>query len=599
MRKILILVLCLFTLNINAQVDLMSTTPTNFVNDFEDIFSTTDEQMLNSMIKSYKDKTSVEICVVTTDEIFDSEAELKDFSDRLGEKWGVGSSELDNGIMVLISLASRKWSISVGYGLEGLYTDMMSKRLAERHLKPNFRNENYAEGVKQFLIATMDEIGYEGYEQLIEKERIRKEEAEKQMKEFGVAFLFVVMGVLFIALIVYLIRMAIKKAKARQELSNEIDFIHEDILLREAKLVEILNKVPAEIQKVYDDNITNNKIKVDQNTLNRLLLVQSTIKDFQNVIYNTNSVISAILSEEREVKKYLEGNYEYCQEYLLEDLKSFVPDTRTEIFTTTDFSVDRLNKLRNLNNSLSGKLKRFLNKTYTISAIVSAHRELDDKVKELEGSYAQYKEGKKILMDLPIGKRFSDLAKIDIEQYISNVKGETNNSILKLKGDDYEGASYHHGISVTTLSVLASTFGAVTSLISSYKRSDKYVKEHKNDFNDKITNVENKISKSGVKHSRKDTLEQIRAKIKKFNNNVEFDIILSAILLKEILDGLDKLYDDIKDDIKRKKDSDARVAAATAAAAAAASRRRSSSSGSGFGGYGGGSFGGGGSTGSW
>lgn len=596
MRKILILILCLFTLNINAQVDLMSTMPTNFVNDYEELFSTSDEGVLNDMIKSYQDKTSIEICVVTTNQVFDSEAELKDFSDRLGEKWGVGSSELDNGIIVVISLASRKWSISTGYGVEGFYPDIISKRLAERYLKPNFINEQYAEGVKQFLTATMDEIGYDALEQLIQKREIQKAEEAKRMREFGTTLIFVIGGILFIVLVVYLIIMTIKKAKARKALRAEIDFIHEDIILRKSDLVKTLNKIPTEIQKVYDDNVTNNEVKTDQDTLTRLLLVQSTIKDFQNVIYNTNRVISSILSEQREITKYLKTNYEYCEEYLKEDLKSFTPDTTSSLFTTTDFSVERLNKLRNINNSLSAQLKRFLKKTYTINAIVSASSELDGKVKDIQSSYEQYRKDKVDLMILPIGKRLSDLAKVDVDTYISNVKEETNNSLLKLKDDDYEGASYHYGVLVTTLSVLASTFGAVTNLVSSYKRSDKYVKDHKNDYNSKITSILAIINSSGVKNSRKQTLDQIRGEIRKFENNIAFDIILSSSLLKNILENLDKLYEDIKSDIKKKNDADA---AAVAAAAAASRRRSSTSSGSGsFGGFGGGGFGGGGSTGS-
>jgi len=567
MRKILILVLCLFTLNINAQVDLMSTTPTNFVNDYEELFSSSEETMLNSMIRSYKDKTSIEICVVTTNQVFDSEAELKDFSDKLGEKWGVGSSELDNGIIVVISLASRKWSISTGYGVEGLYPDIISKRLAERYLKPNFINEDYAEGVKQFLTATMGEIGYEALEQLIQKREIQKAEEAKRMREFGTTLIFVIGGILFIILVVFLIRMTIKKAKARKALSDEIDFIHEDILLRKAKLLKTLNKIPTEIQKVYDDNVTNNEVKIDQDTLTRLLLVQSTIKEFQNVIYNTNRVISSILSEQREVTKYLKGNYEYCEEYLKEDLKSFTPDTTSSLFTTTEFSVDRLNKLRNINNSLSGKLNSFLKKTQTINEIVSISSNIDNKVFELEKFYEDYKKDKSYLMTLPIGKRLSDLVKIDVDKYISNIKEESDNSILKLKEHTYESATYHYGMYLTTLSVLTSAFGAVTNLVSSYKRSDKYVKEHKGDYDSKITNILAKINSLGVKNSRNHTLTEIRSGIKKFENNIEFDVILSASLLKDILKNLDDLYNDILSDIKKKNADDAAVAAAAIAAA--------------------------------
>jgi uncharacterized protein len=70
-----------------------------------------------------------------------------DYSQRLAEAWGIGSKEHNNGVLLYIALEDRALRIHVGYGLEGVITDALSKRIIERTLKPRFQQEQYSEGI--------------------------------------------------------------------------------------------------------------------------------------------------------------------------------------------------------------------------------------------------------------------------------------------------------------------------------------------------------------------------------------------------------------------------------------------------------------------
>jgi uncharacterized protein len=59
--------------------------------------------------------------------------------------------------MVLIAVDDRKWSIQVGYGLEGTLPDLAVKNIGEADFPPNFRNGDYYQGINQMLD---DVLGY-------------------------------------------------------------------------------------------------------------------------------------------------------------------------------------------------------------------------------------------------------------------------------------------------------------------------------------------------------------------------------------------------------------------------------------------------------
>ena len=53
--------------------------------------------------------------------------------------------------MLLIAVDDKKWSIQVGYGLEGILPDLTTKRIGEARFPPNFKQGDYYQGILQML----------------------------------------------------------------------------------------------------------------------------------------------------------------------------------------------------------------------------------------------------------------------------------------------------------------------------------------------------------------------------------------------------------------------------------------------------------------
>ena len=54
-------------------------------------------------------------------------------------------------MIVLIAVDDKKWSIQVGYGLEGILPDLATKRIGEARFPPNFQQGNYYQGIIEML----------------------------------------------------------------------------------------------------------------------------------------------------------------------------------------------------------------------------------------------------------------------------------------------------------------------------------------------------------------------------------------------------------------------------------------------------------------
>lgn len=121
--------------------------PPRLVNDLANILSPEEEAALERKLNAYNDSTSTQIAIVNVTSI--GPYDVADYAVRLAEKWGIGQQGKNNGILILTSVQDRKLNISTGYGMEGVLPDAISKRIIENTLKPNYRNENYYQGLDE------------------------------------------------------------------------------------------------------------------------------------------------------------------------------------------------------------------------------------------------------------------------------------------------------------------------------------------------------------------------------------------------------------------------------------------------------------------
>ncbi len=167
------------------------------VNDFANIFTSSQVSAMEHVLTAFADSTSNQITVVTLAELFGMDKAQLAYT--IGEKWGVGQEKFDNGVVVLVkpkTLSSKgEVFIATGYGLEGVLTDAVCRRVIEQYMIPSFKEDNYYEGVKNALNVMLPLVAGE----------ISTDEFANNSDETGsvvAAFLFIIfLGILFIVLL--------------------------------------------------------------------------------------------------------------------------------------------------------------------------------------------------------------------------------------------------------------------------------------------------------------------------------------------------------------------------------------------------------------
>jgi uncharacterized protein len=136
-----------------------------WVTDLEDLLTTEQETQLNNLIAEYEAKTSCEIAILTTSD-YEGLGDIGNYAIILGEKWGVGKKDIDNGLMIVVSKANDENFVATGYGLEGYLTDAYTKRMQDSIFghkgdRPLFYADKYYEGLTLFVQSCIDKVGDE------------------------------------------------------------------------------------------------------------------------------------------------------------------------------------------------------------------------------------------------------------------------------------------------------------------------------------------------------------------------------------------------------------------------------------------------------
>ena len=141
--------------------------PFRYVNDYTQTLSANQQQALEQKLIAYGKATSSQIAVVIVPSV--GEYEISDYTFELGNKWGIGRKQLNNGVLLLIAKEDRKLFIAVGQGLQGVLPDALASQIIRKHITPFFKNGQYAEGISSgvdyIVAATQGEYGAAQVEQ--------------------------------------------------------------------------------------------------------------------------------------------------------------------------------------------------------------------------------------------------------------------------------------------------------------------------------------------------------------------------------------------------------------------------------------------------
>lgn len=126
----------------------------NPVTDKANIIGEKNEAQLNEYLKAVSNQTGVQVAVLTVPNL-GGEA-IESFSMRVCEAWRLGKKGEDNGVLLTVALDEHKIRIEVGYGLEGVLTDMKCGQIIRNEIAPHFQNESYSSGIKNGVLAIVN-----------------------------------------------------------------------------------------------------------------------------------------------------------------------------------------------------------------------------------------------------------------------------------------------------------------------------------------------------------------------------------------------------------------------------------------------------------
>jgi uncharacterized protein len=165
--------------------------PKQHFNDYAGMVRPDTAANLDGLLEQYERQTSNQIVVAIYPKM-ESDSSIEDYSVRVAQSWHVGLKGRDNGAVLFIFAQPRTMYLAVGYGLEGVLTDALSKRIIDDTIRPYFRNGDYdgglAAGVTAILAAAKGE--YKGTGHTVADRRTRGASPGLLLAIFAIVVIF-------------------------------------------------------------------------------------------------------------------------------------------------------------------------------------------------------------------------------------------------------------------------------------------------------------------------------------------------------------------------------------------------------------------------
>ena len=165
---LLSLILLLFPFKVTAlEVPRLA----GYVNDLAAVISPDVELKIENFLRGFEASDSTQLVILTIESL-EGES-LEEYSLKVVDSWKIGQKEKDNGALLLIAKQDRKIRIEVGYGLEGKLTDLLSGRIIDQEITPQFKAGNYDAGVIAGISAMAEAVRgeYQGNGRTTKKKR--------------------------------------------------------------------------------------------------------------------------------------------------------------------------------------------------------------------------------------------------------------------------------------------------------------------------------------------------------------------------------------------------------------------------------------------
>ena len=126
--------------------------PQGYVSDHAQAIDGDWKERIRSVCQDLERKTGVEMVVVTVPTIkpFGS---AKEYATALYEKWGIGSTQQEHGVMVLVAVQERQAAITLGRQMLPVITSTVVNQVGRDSLQPSIELGHFGEGLYLTVVA--------------------------------------------------------------------------------------------------------------------------------------------------------------------------------------------------------------------------------------------------------------------------------------------------------------------------------------------------------------------------------------------------------------------------------------------------------------
>jgi uncharacterized protein len=126
--------------------------PQGYVSDHAQAIDGDWKERIRSVCQDLERKTGVEMVVVTVPTIKPFES-ANEYATALYEKWGIGSTQQEHGMMVLVAVQERQAAITVGRQMLPVITPAVVNQVGHESLRPSIELGHFGEGLYLTVVA--------------------------------------------------------------------------------------------------------------------------------------------------------------------------------------------------------------------------------------------------------------------------------------------------------------------------------------------------------------------------------------------------------------------------------------------------------------
>jgi uncharacterized protein len=129
---------------------------TGRVVDDANLLTAAQEDELTGRLATLEQRTTDQLVVVTVPSL--GGLRIADYTRALGNHWGIGRGDLDNGVLLVLAPNEREVRIEVGTGLRQVLTNELAARVIDNDILPQLRAGDIYPGISggvEALIATL------------------------------------------------------------------------------------------------------------------------------------------------------------------------------------------------------------------------------------------------------------------------------------------------------------------------------------------------------------------------------------------------------------------------------------------------------------